>query len=326
MKKRNGITEKTQSMNNFTEKAGNCNKSYCGFVAVVGEPNFGKSTLINAIVGEKVSIVSPKCQTTRRQVRGIVQFSDEADGCDRQIVFIDTPGFFSAKTALEKALVSNFKYAYRDADIILILIDGTSRHLANTFAFIEKIKDRKNQKVVVAINKVDKARKESLLEIADKLSAYDFIEQIFMVSALTSDGIPDVVDYLKSNILEGPWMYQDSQKTDMNMAFRLSEITREKVYQTLDKELPYNIYIETESFKEAEKKARIYQAIVVMKDSQKGIVLGHKGERIKHIKDMAIADMKLLLNKKVELKLFVKVKENWTEKKAHLQNAGIIDY
>ena len=146
-----------------------------------------------------------------------------------------------------------------------------------------------------------------------------------MISALEDDGVDAVKDFLKETAPEGHWLYEEDQVTDIPMDFRLAEITREKVFEMLQKELPYNIYVETEVFKEAEKKARIYQSIVVMKDSQKGIVLGHKGERVKAIKDAAIEDMKKLLGKKIELKIFVKVKEKWTEKKAHLQNAGIID-
>lgn len=297
-------------------------KTKCGFVAVVGEPNSGKSTFINLIVGEKVSIVSHKCQTTRRQVRGIAQYDD----CDTQVVFVDTPGFFKAKTSLEKALISNFKHAYKDADIILVMIDASrERHLAYTYSFVEKLENRIHQKVVIAINKVDLANKESILKIANNLSKYTFIEHIFMISASKDIGMIEVKDYLKNNMPQGPYLYDPESKTDMDMVFRLSEITREKIYRILSAELPYSIYIETEMFRETEKKARICQSIVVMKDSQKGIVLGHKGERIKDIKEKAIEDMKEVLQKKVELKLFVKVKENWTEKRTHLQNANIID-
>ena len=291
----------------------------CGFIAVVGEPNAGKSTLINSVVGEKISIVSDKVQTTRRQVRGIVSFNDT------QLVFIDTPGFCKANTSLEKALISNFRYAYKDADIILLVIDATDKNHNSSISFIEKIKDR-NSVFAVVINKTDKAPKENIVKIAEELSKYDFIKEIFMVSALKQDHTQDIVSFLSENSPKGPWMYEENTTTDMDMKFRLSEITREKIFLMLSKELPYSIYVETEVFREAEKKARIYQAIVVIKDSQKGIVLGKNAQCIKRIKELATQDMKDLLGKKIELKLFVKVKENWTEKKAHLKNAGILDY
>ncbi len=296
-------------------------KTKCGFVAIVGEPNAGKSTLVNIMVGEKISIVSHKCQTTRRQVKGIAHYENT------QVIFIDTPGFFKAKTNLEKALISNFKHAYKDADIILIMIDACQeKNLQYTYSFIEKLENRENQKIAVVINKVDIAHKKNILKIAEKLSHHTFIEHIFMISATKSIGIPEIKNYLRDNLSSSHFLYETDKTTDMNMSFRLSEITREKVYMLLSAELPYNIYIETEMFKETEKKARIYQSIVVLKTSQKGIVLGHKGSKIKEIKEKAIEDMKMLLRKKVELKLFVKVKEDWTNKRTHLQNASIIDY
>ena len=291
----------------------------CSFVAVVGEPNAGKSTLVNEIIGEKISIVSPKAQTTRRQVRGIIELGDS------QIVFIDTPGFCKANSPLEKAIVANFRHAYKDSDLILLVIDATSKYHTGSLNFVEKLKETKIP-FAVAINKVDIAKKENILKLAGELSKYDFIKKIFMISALKNDGIEDLKKFLEETAPIGPWLYgTEHNSTDVDMKFRLSEITREKIFMRLEKELPYSIYVETEVFKEAEKKARIYQSIVVMKDSQKGIVLGHKGLMIKAIKDAAIDEMKTLLNKKVELKLFVKVKEKWTEKRTHLQNAGIID-
>lgn len=292
----------------------------CGFVAIVGEPNAGKSTFINLMVGEKVSIVSRKCQTTRRQVKGIALYGNT------QVVFIDTPGFFKAKTSLGKALISNFKHAYKDADIILVMVDACSeKKLEYTYSFIAKLSNRYSQKIVAAINKVDTANKQSILRIADKLSEYKFIEHIFMISATKNIGIDKIRYYLRDNLPVGSYLYNTDQKTDMNTQFRLSEVTREKIYKFLSAELPYNIYVTTEMFRETEKKARIYQSIIVMKDSQKGIVLGRQGECIKNIREKAVKDMKELLHKKVELKLFVKVKENWTGKTIHLQNAGIID-
>ncbi|MDR2075258.1 MAG: GTPase Era [Holosporales bacterium] len=298
----------------------NDKKTKCGFVAVIGEPNSGKSTLVNRIVGEKVSIVSHRVQTTRHRIRAVSQHDD----CHTQIVFVDTPGFFNnAKTDLEKALMTNFKHAYKDSDVILVMIDACCRNILATLSFLEKLK---NRKVAAVINKVDIADKSKILKIANELSKFDFLEKVFMISASNGDGVSAVVEYLKDNMSEGPYMFDPNSKTDMSMQFRLSEITREKLYQVLLAELPYSIYVETELFKETEKKAKIYQSIVVAKDSQKGIVLGSGGDRIKSIKDMAISDIKDLLCKKIELKLFVKVKENWTKKRTHLQNAGIVNH
>ena len=294
------------------------NKTRCAFVSIVGEPNAGKSTLVNSIVGEKVSIVSPKIQTTRRQVKGITEIEDT------QIVFIDTPGFCAPNSPLEKAIELNFKNSYKDSDIILLIIDATSKNIIPSIKFVKKA-EKLDIPFSVVINKVDVAHKENILKIAKELSQFDHIREIFMISALNSDGVEDVKKYLKHSAPEDPWLYEKGTPTDAPLKFRLSEITREKVFHHLDKELPYSIYVETESFHESEKKAKIHQSIVVMKESQKGIVLGKSGNMIKTIKDEATADMKNLLNKKIELKLFVKVKEKWTEKKAHLQNAGIID-
>ncbi len=290
----------------------------CSFVAIVGEPNAGKSTLVNDIVGEKISIVSSKVQTTRRPIRGIVEL-DAA-----QIVFIDTPGFCKANSHLEKALIQNFRHSYKDADVIILVIDATSRNHDGSISFIEKFQES-DKTFAVAINKTDIAKKEQLLELADCLSKYEFIKEIFMISALKDDGVGAIKEFLKMTAPEGPWLYEEDQVTDLPMNLRLAEITREKIFKMLEKELPYSIYVETEIFREAEKKARISQVIVVMKDSQKAIVLGRGGQMIKMIKEAAIADMADLFGKKIELKLFVKVKEKWTEKKAHLQNAGIID-
>jgi GTP-binding protein Era len=163
------------------------------------------------------------------------------------------------------------------------------------------------------------------MRTAGMLTECTFLRKVFMVSALTDDGIEDLKLFLEQDAQIGHWMYAADQVTDLPMSIRLAEITREKIFGKLEKELPYSIYVETELFKESEKKARIYQSIVVMKDSQKGIVLGHNGSMIKSIKDESIADMKSLLGKKIELKLFVKVRAKWTTSKEHLQNAGIID-
>lgn len=287
------------------------------FIAVVGEPNAGKSTLVNAIVGKKVSIVSPKIQTTRRQVRGIVAIDNT------QLVFIDTPGFCRSNTSLEKVIECNFKNSYQDADIILLIIDATAQKTEQSFRFLSKLS--RDSKIAIVINKVDIAKKENILKIAERISEYDYITKTFMISALTQDGMRDVVEFLVNSAQPNPWFFGADTVTDSPLHQRLAEITREKLFYHLDKELPYSIYVETELLHESEKKVKIVQSIVVIKPSQKGIVLGRSGSMIKKLKYEAINDMQTLLNKKIELKLFVKVKEKWTEKKVHLRNAGIID-
>ncbi|MDR0744644.1 MAG: GTPase Era [Holosporales bacterium] len=291
----------------------------CSFVAIVGEPNVGKSTLVNLLVGEKISIVSNKIQTTRRQIRGITTIENT------QIVFIDTPGFCKTRTPLERAIVSNFRHSYKDADLLLIIIDATSRNYSSSINFIEKIKNHQNQIKAVVINKVDIAKKENIIKLAKILSAYNDIREIFMISALKNDGIDALRKFLEDTAPLSNWFYEEDQTTDITITLRLAEITREKLFERLTKELPYNLYVETEIFKNAEKKARIYQSIVVMKDSQKGIIIGKNADMLKNIKTKAIEDMKALLKKKIELHLFVKVKEKWVDKKVHLQNAGIVD-
>ncbi|MBR1480135.1 MAG: GTPase Era [Alphaproteobacteria bacterium] len=293
-------------------------ESRCAFVAVVGEPNAGKSTLVNVIVGTKVSIVSPKVQTTRRQVRGIVELGEV------QLVFVDTPGFCRPNSALERAISKNIKGAYKDADMILLLIDASSKGVRRSLDFLEKMKLTKIP-FCVAINKVDIAKREDILKVAQALSAYDFIKRVFMVSARTGDGLGELQEFLCHSAPIGAWLFEPSRPTDASMAFQLAEITREKLFNHLQKELPYSVYVETEQMKETEKKASISQVIVVMKDSQKGIILGRAGGMIKTIKEEAVRGMRGLLGKKVDLTLFVKVKEKWTEKMVHLQNAGIVD-
>lgn len=291
------------------------------FVAVVGEPNTGKSTLVNTIVGEKVSIVSSKVQTTRRRIRGVANIGKV------QLVFTDTPGFLDGirvRSKLEEVICSNFWKSFKDSDLILLLINSTSRNISLTLNFLEKL-SKAQRWVVVAINKVDIAKKENILKVASLLSKFLCIDKIFMISATTGDGLKDLINYLESKAAESPWFFESNQVTDADMKFRLSEITREKLFLSLSNELPYSVYVETEFFTEAEKKIKICQAIVVLKNSQKAIVIGHEGRMIKTVKEGAIADMKKLLSKKLELKLFVKVRKNWMEKKEYLQDAGIID-
>ena len=289
----------------------------CLFVSIVGKPNAGKSTLMNTIVGQKVSIVSSKCQTTRRSIRGITEIGGT------QIVFTDTPGFFHPKSSLEKIIEKNFKNSYMDTDVLLLLIDGNGKKFTEEIRLLENMP--KELEVDLVINKVDIANKKNILEIAQQFSKFEIIKNIFMISALQNDGVQKIINYLVDVSSPSEWCFEPETYTDMPITFRLAEITREKLFNNLEKELPYSVYVETENFYETEKKAKIFQSIVAMKSSQKGIILGNNGNMIKKIKLEAIKDMQQILGKKVELKIFVKVREKWTAKKEHLRNAGIID-
>ena len=255
----------------------------CAIVAVIGAPNAGKSTLVNAIVGEKVSIVSHKIQTTRRKIRGIIEIENT------QLIFVDTPGFCKPRSPLEKVIASNFKTSYKGCDIILLIIDATSKNNALSLGLLERLKDEAI--VSVVINKVDIAKKENILNIASQVSTYDFVKNVFMISALKNDGIEDMKRFIVAKAPENLWLFDSNRITDLPLNIRLAEITREKLFYHLEKELPYSVYVETENFHETEKKAEIHQSIVVMKPSQKGIVLGRFGNMIRIIKYEAIKDM-----------------------------------
>ena len=328
----------------------------CGFVSIIGRTNAGKSTLINRLVGEKISIVSAKVQSTRREVRGIIQYGSS------QVIFVDTPGFCWGKTTLEKALMSNFKRAYDGSDVVLMLIDCTTKNWQSDFQFIPFIPWRQSsasgkisnkhinsnsiidiEKIsvdkpfAVVLNKVDRlSNKTKLLEIATNLKKYKFIDEVFMISALTGEGIAPVEEYLSNVVPAGPWLYFDagpkssdrallkfSTKTDLDLKTRLAELTRETIFDRLEKELPYSIYIQTDKITVTDKQIKLIQSIIVMRKTQKAIVLGHKGEMISAIRKATIAKMRKIFGKNIELKLFVLVKENWVNTKEHLINAGI---
>ena len=291
----------------------------CGFVSLIGFPNSGKSTLLNSLVNEKISIVSPKAQTTRRNIRGIVEYNNS------QAIYIDTPGICYSNSNIEKALLKNFRLALKDSDIIILLIDSSQKFNLKRFSFIEN-KQFINKHFAIAINKIDLLQnKEKLLEIAAQLSKFDFIKEIFFISALNGEGIEPLKRFVENSLPESPWLYmKDHFSTDLDLNFRLAEITREKLFENLEQELPYSLYVTTEALHITDKKLKIMQTIVVLKDSHKKIIIGYKGNTIKKIKFSAIREMKNIFTKNIELKLFVKVREKWTEKKEHMINAGII--
>jgi GTP-binding protein Era len=288
----------------------------CGTVALVGVPNSGKSTLMNSLIGDKLSIVSSKAQTTRRAVKGVLTCGDS------QVVFVDTPGFCSPRSSLERAVLSNFSASCIGADVLLLLIDARHNTFTSTKRFLDMYSGH-GSKLSLAFNKIDLIKKEKLLPLADSFAKYLCISDIFMISAKKQQGLDDLKAYLFSNLPERPWLFEEQEKTDLSLKFRLSEVTREKLFNLLEDEVPYQLYVETEALFEKAKKITIFQSIVVMKSSQKGIILGKAASFIKKVKYFSIADMEAITSKKIDLRLFVKVKEKWTEKMEHLRNAEI---
>lgn len=294
------------------------NKQYCGMVSIIGAPNAGKSTLINQVVGAKVSIVSPKVQTTRVRVMGVVNQKDT------QIVFIDTPGIFSPQRRLEKSMVAAAWQGIKDADVILVLIDiSHGKVSADSKSIITKLKDGR-KKAVLVLNKIDLVKKETLLSLADEMNKTGVFTDIYMISALKGDGLDRLVRDLAGKMPEGPWMFSEDQISDMPMRMLAAEITREKIFLQLGDELPYASTVETEQWEPFKNgSVKISQTIYVLRDSQKAIVLGKGGSRIKKIGESARHELEEILEQKVHLQLFVKVREKWTDDPARYQAWGL---
>ena len=292
----------------------------CGFVAILGAPNVGKSTLVNRLVGSKVSIVSPKVQTTRTRVLGIVM-ADQA-----QIVLIDTPGVFAPRRRLDRAMVAAAWGGAADADRIALLIDAERGLDRDTRAILERLAAQKNALADVVINKVDLVSKPILLTLAAELDAMKLFENIFMISAAQGDGVEDLTAHFAASVRPGPWLFPEDQLSDMPERLLAAEITREKLYLQLRQELPYAATVETEAWEEQDDgSARLEQTIYVERDTQKGIVLGHKGMRIKEIGSASRKELEELLGRRVHLFLFVKVRENWGDDPERYRDWGL-DY
>lgn len=290
-----------------------------GFIAVVGAPNVGKSTLINRLVGTKVSIVSPKVQTTRTRVLGICM-ADSA-----QVIFIDTPGIFEPRRRLDRAMVAAAWGGASDADDVLLLVDASRGIDSNTRSIIDRLV-KSERRVILAINKVDLVRKDALLELTAKLSEYDIFDDLFMISAETGDGVKDLLAHLVSQLPEGPWLFPEDQVSDMPERLLAAEITREKLYLQLRQELPYAATVETEEWEDKEDgSVRIGQVIYVQRDTQKAIVLGKKGARVKSLGAAARLELESILGCRVHLFLFVKVREKWGDDPDRYRDWGL-DY
>jgi GTP-binding protein Era len=290
---------------------------HCGFCAIIGAPNAGKSTLVNALAGTKVSIVSRKAQTTRARLRAIVMEGEA------QIVFVDTPGIFAPKRRLDEAMVDSAWSGAREADATIVLVDGR-RGLGEEFTtLLEGLKGAKTG-AILAINKIDLIRREKLLRISADLNAAFPFEATFMVSALTGSGLADLRKYVAAKMPKGPWLYPEDQVADVQLRFMAAEITREKLYDRLHEELPYASTVETEGWEERKDgSVKIDQTIYVERDGQKMIVLGRGGQSIKLIGQLARADMEKAFERRVHLFLFVKVRENWTKDPERLRMMGL---
>jgi GTP-binding protein Era len=291
--------------------------SRCGFVALIGAPNVGKSTLVNALVGAKVTIVSPKVQTTRTLVRGIA-----IDGTS-QLVFVDTPGIFAPRRRLDRAMVTTAWTGAHDADIVAMMIDAKRGIDDETGAILDKLGDVAGRKLLI-LNKVDLVAKPGLLALAQEANARVQFAVTFMVSARTGDGIGDLKGWLAAAAPEGPWHYPEDQISDAPLRSLAAEITREQVFNQLHQELPYRSTVETEVWKELRDGAvRIEQTIYVERESQRKIVLGKGGASIKAIGAAARAEIAKIIEQPVHLFLFVKVREGWGDDPERFREMGL---
>jgi GTP-binding protein Era len=286
----------------------------CGFVAVVGAPNAGKSTLVNALVGAKVSIVSPRVQTTRTLVRGIAMYGSS------QVVFVDTPGIFQPKKRFERAMVAAAWAGAADAEIILLVVDAVKASKPggeeDTDRIVADLKAT-NRKALLALNKVDIADKGKLLELTQRLNGAGVFTEIYMVSALTGDGLERIREVLAEMVPQGPWLFPEDEVTDMPSRMLASEVTREKLFLNLKQELPYSCAVETERWEEkSDGSIRVEQVIYVTRESHRPIVLGQGGQRIKTIGASARKELETMFDRRVHLFLHVKVNERWSEDRA----------
>lgn len=291
-----------------------------GFVALIGEPNAGKSTLLNRMVGAKVSIVTHKVQTTRARIRGVCMAGQS------QIVFVDTPGLFRPRRRLDRAMVAAAWGGAADADVVVLLVEAHRGLTDGVQAIIDTLTERlgDNRTVALAINKIDRVKAEALLALSERLNqAYPFA-RTFMISAERGHGVEDLRDWLAGEVPEGPWLYPEDQIADLPMRMIAAEITREKLTLRLHEELPYQLTVETENWEDRKDgTTRIDQLIYVARDGHKGIILGHKGETIKGVSQAARAELSEFLGRTVHLFLQVKVRPKWLEDAERYSEMGL---
>jgi GTP-binding protein Era len=292
----------------------------CGFVAVIGEPNAGKSTLVNAMVGSKVSIVTHKVQTTRRRIRGIA-----VEG-PAQIIFVDTPGLFQPRRRLDRAMVASAWAGVEDADVILMMVEAHRGLTEGVQAILDGIDAHlgPGKDVVLVINKIDRVKRDRLLALAAELNQKRTFSETFMISAEKGHGVADLRLWLVGALPNGPWHYPEDQIADLPLRMIAAEITREKLTLRLHQELPYQMTVETESWEEKKDgSVRIAQIVYVARDGHKGIVLGNKGETIRQIGVDARAELGKLLDRKVHLFLTVKVRPGWLDEPERYREMGL---
>ncbi|MBF9021552.1 GTPase Era [Rhodobacterales bacterium LSUCC1028] len=293
--------------------------SRAGFVALIGEPNAGKSTLLNHMVGAKVSIVTHKVQTTRARIRGVALEGDS------QIVFVDTPGLFRPRRRLDRAMVAAAWTGAADADVVVLLIEahrGLTEGVKEILSgLLEKASGRK---IALAINKIDRVEAPQLLKLTEEANAAFPFVKTFMISAERGHGVGDLREWLAQEMPEGPWLYPEDQIADLPMRMIAAEMTREKLTLRLHQELPYQLTVETESWQERDDgSARIDQVIYVSRDGHKGILLGHRGETIKAVSRAAREELAEFLGRTVHLFLQVKVRPNWLEESERYSEMGL---
>ena len=291
-----------------------------GFVALIGEPNAGKSTLLNRMVGAKVSIVTHKVQTTRARIRGVCMAGES------QIIFVDTPGLFRPRRRLDRAMVAAAWGGASDADVVVLLIEAHRGLTEGAKAIIDALKERvpEGRQVALAINKIDRVKAEGLLALTKEMNeAYPFAKT-FLISAERGYGVEDLRDWLAGEVPEGPWLYPEDQIADLPMRMIAAEITREKLTLRLHEELPYQLTVETENWEDRKDgTTRIDQLIYVARDGHKGIVLGKGGETIKGISTASRAELSEFLGRTVHLFLQVKVRENWLDDAERYSEMGL---
>ncbi len=291
-----------------------------GFVALIGEPNAGKSTLLNRMVGAKVSIVTHKVQTTRARIRGIAMEGEA------QIVFVDTPGLFRPRRRLDRAMVKAAWGGAADADIVVLLIEAHRGLTEGVQAILDRVAAElpKGKPVALAINKIDRVKAEALLKLAEEMNAAYPFAKTFMISAERGHGVEDLKAWLGAELPEGTWFYPEDQIADLPLRMIAAEVTREKLTLRLHEELPYQLTVETERWEEKKDgSARIDQIVYVARDGHKGIVLGHKGETIKAVGQAARAELMEFLDRPVHLFVQVKVRENWQEERERYSEMGL---
>ncbi len=279
----------------------------CGYVALIGAPNAGKSTLLNQLVGQKLAIVSPKVQTTRSRLLGIAIVGPA------QLILVDTPGIFAPRRRLDRAMVAAAWAGAADADQIVLLVDAARPTDPDTRQIVDRLR-ASGRHAILALNKIDLLRRDGLLAIADSLFREGCFARVFMISALTGDGVDDLKQHLASLAPPGPWLFPEDQLSDAHERWLAAEVTREQIFLQLHDELPYSAAVETESWEErTDGSVKIDQVIYVRREGQKAIVLGDKGQRIKAIGARARAELETMLARRVHLFLFVKVRDNWIE-------------